>query len=145
MARAMARAMLRSRSEVVDMDLSLSLLVIRFAAGLLLMGHGAQKLFGVAGGPGLAMWTANVGKLGFRPVPLWSVLSVSAEFLGGLALAVGFITPVAAALVIGQLFVAIATVHWAKGLWNQNGGFEYPLLLMLIATAVGAGRPGPHS
>ena len=99
------------------MDLSLSLLVIRFAAGMLLMGHGAQKLAGVGGGPGLQGWTANVEKMGFRPAPLWAAAAVSAEFIGGVALAIGFFTPVVAALLVGHLFVAIARVHWPKGLW----------------------------
>lgn len=127
------------------MDLSLSVLVIRFAAGLLLMGHGAQKLVGVGGGPGLEVWTANVGKMGFRPAPLWAALSVGAEFIGGIALAIGLFTPLVAALLVGQLFVAIVKVHWPKGLWVQGGGYEYALLLALIAAAVGVGGPGRYS
>jgi putative oxidoreductase len=127
------------------MDLSLSLLLIRFTAGLLLMGHGAQKLIGIGPGPGLEKWTANVERMGFRPASLWALLSVSAEFLGGIALAIGFLTPIAAALVVGELFVAIAKAHWAKGLWVQVGGYEYPLLLMVIAVAVGLGGPGRYS
>ena len=50
------------------MDLSLSLLVIRFAAGMLVMGHGAQKLVGVGGGPGIRKWATMIGTMGFRPV-----------------------------------------------------------------------------
>ena len=79
------------------MDLSLSLLLIRFTVGLVVMGHGAQKLVGIGGGPGLQGWTTNVGKMGFKPAPFWGLVSVSAEFLGGTALAIGFFTPVAAA------------------------------------------------
>src|SRR5216110_3388371 len=127
------------------MDLSLSLLLIRFTAGLLLMGHGAQKLVGIGPGPGLRGWTARVGAMGFRPAPLWAVVSTAAEFLGGVALAIGFFTPVAAALIVGQLFVAIAKVHWPKGLWSQVGGYEYPLLLVVIAVAAGLGGPGRYS
>lgn len=127
------------------MDLALSLLVIRFAAGMLLMGHGAQKLVGVGGGPGLQRWTANVERMGFRPAALWGPLSVSAEFLGGIALAIGAFTPVVAALLVGHLFVAIAKVHWAKGLWVSNGGFEYTFLLAIIVAAIGLGGPGRYS
>ncbi|MEA2662865.1 MAG: putative oxidoreductase [Chloroflexota bacterium] len=127
------------------MDVSLSLLLIRFTVGLLLAGHGAQKLVGIGGGPGLRSWTANVGKMGFHPAPLWSALSIAAELGGGLALAVGFLTPIAAALVVGQLFVAIAKAHWSKGLWVQAGGYEYPLVLLVVATAIGLGGPGTYS
>ncbi len=127
------------------MDLSLSLLVIRFAAGMLVMGHGAQKLIGVGGGPGIRKWATMIGTMGFRPVALWAVLSASAEFVGGVALAIGWFTPFAAAALVGSFFVAIVKVHWAKGLWNQGGGFEYPLLLAVIAAAVGLGGPGRYS
>jgi putative oxidoreductase len=127
------------------MDLSLSLLVIRFTAGMLLMGHGAQKLVGIGDGPGFRTWTANVEKMGFRPGALWGAASVAAEFIGGIALAVGFFTPFVAALLVGQLFVAIVKVHWAKGLWVQGGGYEYPFLLAIIAAAVGLGGPGRYS
>jgi putative oxidoreductase len=140
----MACSMLRHRSEVM-MDLSLSLLVIRFAAGMLVMGHGAQKLVGVGGGPGIRKWRTMIEGMGLRPVTFWAVVSASAEFVGGVALAIGWFTPFVAAALVGNFFVAIVKVHWARGLWNQGGGFEYPLLLALIATAIGLGGPGRYS
>jgi putative oxidoreductase len=127
------------------MDLSLSVLLIRFTVGMLLMGHGAQKLVGIGGGPGLRGWTAAVGQLGFRPAGFWAIVSVCAEFLGGVALAIGFLTPIAAALVVGQMFVAIAKAHWSKGLWITAGGYEYSLVLLVVATAIGLGGPGRYS
>lgn len=127
------------------MDLSLSLLLIRFAAGLLLVGHGAQKLTGIAGGPGPRRWTGAVGQMGFRPAPLWAALSMGAELLGGLALAIGLLTPLAAAALVGSLFVAIAKAHWNKGLWITAGGYEYALLLLVVVSAIGLGGPGRYS
>ncbi len=127
------------------MDLSLSLLVIRFAVGMLVMGHGAQKLVGVGGGPGIRKWRTMIESMGFRPAAFWAVLSASAEFVGGVALAIGWFTPFVAAALVGNFFVAIVKVHWAKGLWSQGGGFEYPLLLAVIAAAVGLGGPGRYS
>jgi len=127
------------------MDLSLSLLLIRFTVGLVVMAHGAQKLVGIGGGPGLQGWTTNVGKMGFKPAPFWGLVSVSAEFLGGTALAIGFFTPVAAALIVAQMFVAIAKAHWPKGFWVQQGGLEYPFVLAVVSAAVGLGGPGRYS
>ena len=127
------------------MDLSLSVLLIRFTVGMLLMGHGAQKLLGVAGGPGFAGWSQSVERMCFRPAALWATLSVAAEFLGGIALAVGWFTPLAAALLVGHLFVAIVKAHWPKGLWVQGGGYEYPFTLLVVCVAVGLGGPGAYS
>ena len=90
------------------MDLSLSLLVIRFAVGLLIFGHGAQKALGVAGGPGFVRWTGVVASMGFRPAPLWATLAAGAELIGGIAIALGFLTPLAAAALVGHFIVAIA-------------------------------------
>jgi len=127
------------------MDLSLSLLLIRFTVGLVVMAHGAQKLVGIGGGPGLQGWTANVGKMGFQPAPFWGLVSVSAEFLGGTALAVGFFTPVAAALIVAQMFVAIVKVHWPRGFWVSSGGLEYAFVIAVVSAAVGLGGPGRYS
>ena len=127
------------------MDLSLSLLLIRFTVGLVIMAHGAQKLVGIGGGPGLRGWTANVGKMGFQPAPFWGLVSVSTEFLGGTALAVGFFTPVAAAFIVAQMFVAIVKAHWQRGFWVSNGGLEYAFVLGIVSAAIGLGGPGRYS
>src|SRR5258708_28318941 len=98
------------------MDLSLSLLLIRFAAGLLLMGHGAQKLVGIGGGPRAREWTGAGGQMGFRPAALWAAPSIGAGLVGGVALAIGVLTPLAAASLLGPLFLAIVQAPWSKGL-----------------------------
>ena len=41
--------------------------------------------------------------------------------------------------------MAVAKVHWAKGLWVSNGGFEYTFLLAIIVAAIGLGGPGRYS
>jgi putative oxidoreductase len=66
------------------------------------------------------------------------------EFLGGLALAVGFLTPIVTALVVGQMFVAIAKAHWPK-FWITQGGSEYAITMMVVAIAIGLGGPGRYS
>jgi putative oxidoreductase len=56
---------------------------------------------------------------------------------------VGLLTPIAAAVLIGDMLVAILKVHAAKGIWSQNGGFEYNLVLIALLIAfglIGAGR-----
>jgi putative oxidoreductase len=126
--------------------MELGLLVLRVVVGLLFMGHGAQKLFGLFGGHGL-QGTAGFFEqgLGLRPGKLHASGAGAAEFFGGLLLALGLFTPFAAAALIATMAVAIATVHWSKGVWSTEGGYEYNAVLMAVAFAVTAIGPGNWS
>ena len=114
----------------------------RVATGLMLTPHGAQKLFGWFGGYGVeATGQFFAAKLGLPPS--LALLAGLIEFFGGLALAVGFLTRPAAALVVGLMAVAIVTVHLPAGYFWTNGGYEYPLLWGLVALSFvlrGGGR-----
>jgi len=123
----------------------LGLLVLRLAVGLTFAAHGAQKAFGWWNGPGWLGWQSAIGRMGFRPVELFAVLSVGAELLGGLMLAFGLATPLAAAVLVAQSTVIILRAHAPKGFWNRDGGFEYPLVLGLGALGIGLTGPGPLS
>jgi putative oxidoreductase len=120
----------------------LGLLVVRLVAGLIFAAHGAQKVFGWWGGPGFAGWTGVLRTMGWRPAPLWALVSAGAELGAGLGLAVGFLTPVAAAALIGQSVVIVLGVHWAKGFWNAKGGMEFPIALAAGPVAIAATGPG---
>lgn len=114
----------------------------RVVAGILLAGHGLQKLAGWFGGGGIRGTTAFLEQLGFRPGRSWAYAVGLAETLGGASLALGLLTPIGAVLVLGVLTTAILAVHAPKGLWNHNGGIEYPFVLSSIALAVAIGGPG---
>jgi putative oxidoreductase len=120
---------------VINADVAL--VVLRVVAGLLLAGHGAQKALGVFGGPGLLKWTGAAKGMGFRPAGFWANVAAWGEFIGGLALAVGFLTPVAAAVLAVDMLVAIWKVHWSKGLWVAKGGYEYALVMFCIFALTG--------
>jgi putative oxidoreductase len=126
--------------------MELGLLELRVVVGLLFMGHGAQKLFGMFGGHGLA-GTAGFFEqgLGLKPGKVHATGAGAAEFFGGLLLALGLLTPFAAAALIATMAVAIATVHWSKGPWSTEGGYEYNAVLMAVAFAVTAVGPGNWS
>jgi putative oxidoreductase len=123
--------------EMIVMTSDLALAILRVVAGLLIAGHGAMKVFGAFRGPGLAQWTSHVAGMGFRPAAVWARVAAGAELLGGLALAVGFLTPMAAAVCAVNMLVAIWKVHWTKGLWVTQGGYEYPLVLFVLSTVIG--------
>src|SRR3954452_20223603 len=131
--------MARSRGLMTPIDLSL--LILQLGVGLTFAAHGAQKVFGWWGGPGLAGWEGAMNHMGFRPARLVAVVSAGAEVVGGLLLAVGFLTPVVAALLIAQTVVIIGQVHLANGFFNSKSGIEFPLLLGAGAAAVGLGGP----
>ncbi|MFJ3233897.1 DoxX family protein [Streptomyces sp. NPDC086787] len=118
------------------------LLLIRLTFGLLMAGHGAQKLFGIFGGGGLSETAKGFAELGFRPGKLFAVIGGLSELLGGLGLAVGLFTPLAAAAVIGVMINAMATVTGAHGLWETDGGVEYSVCIAVVALAVAAIGPG---
>ena len=120
----------------------LGLLVLRLVVGLTMAAHGAQKAFGWWKGPGWTGWTAVMVRMAFRPASLWGVVSIAAELLGGLLLAVGLLTPFAAMALIGQSVVIVLKAHWARGFWNRDGGFEFPLSLAAGVVALIGTGPG---
>jgi putative oxidoreductase len=117
--------------------INVSFLILQLGVGLTFAAHGAQKLFGWWGGPGLANWEGAMRHMGFRPARLFAVTSGLIELGGGLLLAVGFLTPIAAAALVAQAVVIIGQVHWSHGFFNSKSGIEFPLLLGLGAAAVG--------
>ena len=130
-------------TSVITTDLALAL--VRAVVGLVIAAHGAQKVLGVWGGPGLAGWTQGITRMGMRPPVFWAWVSAFAELAGGLAFAFGFLLPVVAAALTIQMSVAIARAHWVKGFWNSKGGIEFPFTLGAIAAINGLAEPGAYS
>src|SRR2546423_6069949 len=113
------------------------LLLLRVVVGLTMAGHGAQKLFGWFGGHGREGTAQMFGSLGFPAATSLAVLAGLGE-TGGVLFALGLLTPLAA-LGIGVVMLnAIASVHWPKGFWNTEGGYEYALVMLTTAVSVTA-------
>jgi putative oxidoreductase len=124
---------------------ALGLLILRLGIGLIIAAHGAQKLFGVWGGPGMAKWTQSVQRLRIRPAQPWAWVAALSELGGGVLLALGLLSPLGSLAIIGAMLVAIATVHLAKGFWAAKGGYEFNLSLMVGAAALAFTGVGPYS
>jgi len=123
--------------------MDIALLLVRLAVGGTLAAHGAQKVFGWFGGHGPRGTAEFLQSLGFHPARSYAWLLGLTELVAGLALAAGFLTPLAAAGVAGVMLTAIAVVHWSKGFFNADGGIEHPLVLGVAAIATafsGGGR-----
>ena len=121
----------------------LALPMIRVTAGLLLLPHGSQKLFGWFGGKGMQATAQYFASAGFEPDFFWALLVALTEFVGGLCLALGFLTRPAAAAITGFMAVAVVQIHWPNGFFWTDKGFEYPLMWGIVAFAfviLGGGR-----
>jgi putative oxidoreductase len=121
------------------------LLLLRLAVGGIMAAHGAQKLFGWWDGPGLRGTIGMCNNLAYRWPTLMGVSLALAEFGGGLLLAAGLLTPLGALAVTIVMVNAVYLVHWAKGFFNGNGGFEFNLLIGASAVALAAIGPGRFS
>jgi len=127
------------------MSIAFGLLILRLVVGLTVAAHGAQKLFGVWGGSGMAGWTQVVQRLRMRPARPLAWIAALSEFGGGLLLAFGLLSPLGSLAIIGAMLVAIATVHLSKGFWVTKGGFEFNLTLVGAAAALAITGPGAYS
>ena len=121
------------------------LLVLHVFVGLLFAAHGAQKLFGLFNGPGIDGVTGFMGSLGLEPARFHGLAAGLIEFVGGLLIALGLVTPIAAAGLIAVMVTAIVTVHAANGFFNQDGGVEFNLTLIASLFALTAIGPGDVS
>ncbi|HWJ75357.1 MAG TPA: DoxX family protein [Kaistia sp.] len=100
--------------------------LLRVAVGLWMVPHGAQKLFGLFGGGGIAGTAGFFSQIGLEPALPLAVLAGLGEFVGGLLLAIGLFTRPAAVVTTFVLAVAVFSVHIGNGFFAQGGGFEYP-------------------
>jgi putative oxidoreductase len=128
-----------------------ALLILHLVPGLLFMGHGLQKLVPPEYAPRLlkAIGPRAAGdgfdEIGVRPGLPAAVLAGIAELLGGFLLAAGLLTPVGTILTAGVMTTAILTVHVRNGIWNAEGGFEFPLVMLTCVYVISALGPGEHS
>ena len=111
-------------------------LVLRVPVGIILIAHGAQKLFGWFGGYGLEGTGQFMASLGLEPGYLMALLAGSAEFFGGLALVLGLLTRPAALVSAFTMAVAMFTAHIGNGLFMANNGYEYALALLAVTVSL---------
>lgn len=118
-----------------------TLLFMRTILGIVILPHGAQKLLGWFGGPGLAATLDFFRDSMGIPLPL-ALLIVIVESLGALALIAGIGSRLAAAGIGAVMIGAVVLVHLPYGffmnwLGQQAGeGFEYHLLALALALVI---------
>jgi putative oxidoreductase len=106
--------------------------LMRFVAGGLFACHGAQKLFGLLGGKVMTgtpkMLAAGIIELG-----------------GGVLIALGLFTAVAAFIASGEMAVAYFTVHAKAGFWPIMNGGELAVLYCFVFLFIVWQGSGPLS
>ena len=110
---------------------------VRLALAAVMIAHGSQKVLGSFGGPGFNSYTSGNTPFSFmRPTWLWLAAAAFAEFFGGILVALGFLTRVAAFLIACTMITAVVGVHWGGGFFASNRGYEYPLSLLAMSIAL---------
>lgn len=108
---------------------------LRLTLGAVFVAHGAQKVLGSFGGPGLEKFTSFPAPYPFmRPAWLWMGMAAFSELIGGLFVFLGLLTRVGAFLIFCTMLVAVVGVHWP--MFFNPKGFEYPLALLAMALAL---------
>jgi putative oxidoreductase len=114
----------------------IGLLIMRVCLGGMLAAHGMQKVFGFFSGPGISGFAKYLTSLGFAPATFWAYVAGCTELAGGLLLVIGLFTRGAAAWLFIFMCIIIIKVHFSRGFFMQNGGFEYPLVIASVCLAL---------
>jgi putative oxidoreductase len=117
-------------------------LLVRLCVGLTLSAHGLNKFFGGGRIPGTARWFESIG---MKPGRFHAVIAALAETTSGFLLAAGLLTPVAAAGFVALMFTAAWTVHRPNGFFIVKEGWEYNLVLAVVAVGIATTGPGQLS
>ena len=123
--------------KLISTDDNPASVILRVVLGIVFFAHGAQKLLGWFGGPGLSGTMGMFTSYLHIPGP-FAFLAIVAEFFGGLGLILGFLTRIAAFGIAVNMLVAVVMVHHSYGFFmnwtgSQKGeGFEYHLLVLAI-------------
>ncbi len=115
------------------------LLLLRCGLGVIMVAHGTLK---ISDPLGTVQYFADLG----LPLPVVGVaLAILAEFFGGIGLILGTFTRLAALGTLSMMLVAIGAVHLGNGLFAANGGYEYPVILALVAMVFVVRGAGSYS
>jgi len=130
-------------NEMVN-GLNLGLLIIRVVVGVTLATHGLNKIFGGGKIAGTAGWFASMG-MKMPKANAW--IAALTEIGSGALLALGLLTPLAAAGMVAIMVVALITTHLKNGwfIFNPGGGIEYVVVLAAVGIGLACTGPGKWS
>lgn len=122
------------KNRLVATSHSYATIPLRLGVGAIMVGHGAQKLFGWFDGYGLTKAGEAFASMGMEPGVLMAALAGGTEFFGGILLILGLFTRVAALALAGTMAVAIAVAHSTA--FFLPTGMEFALILLLASLSL---------
>ena len=140
---AMMSTDMHATDEMVN-GLSLGLLIIRVVVGVTLATHGLNKIFGGGKIAGTAGW---FGSMGMKMPKANAWIAALTEIGSGALLALGFLTPLAAAGMVAIMVVAVISTDREKGwfIFNPGGGIEYVVVLAAVGIGLACTGAGEWS
>jgi putative oxidoreductase len=125
-------------------QLNFALLVLRVAAGGMIIMHGYAHVWRGGKIKGTASW---FGSMGMRPPLIQAWMASITEMGSGVLLILGLFTPLAAAGLLGVMAVAFLIAHRSNGffIYNPGQGWEYVAVIAAIAVSLGAIGAGEWS
>lgn len=118
-----------------------ALLIVRIVLGVIVIAHGAQKVFSY----GIGGTAASFAQMGVPLPPVSAVVTVVIELVGGVLLLVGFATAVAGLFVALEMLAAALLVHVSHGIFAADNGWELVGAIGAAALALAAVGPGRFS
>jgi putative oxidoreductase len=123
----------------------IGLLLLRLGIGGVVFAHGAQKVFGLWGGPGIAVFAGNLETFGYQQATTLSWVTGVTELLAGAFIVLGLLTPLAAAAVLAIMINAVL-LKLGNGFFvtspKGSDAVEFSLVLGLGAACLVFTGPG---
>lgn len=138
------RSRVGGRTTGVPLGTDLGLLIVRLLIGVLFIGHGTGKLWGWWGQGGPKGTGAFFESVGYKPGKELAIVAGILELGAGVLLVLGFLVPLAAAIIIGDMMNA-AWVKSAMGFWVADNGYEYEFVLIFLVLALTVAGAGAYA
>lgn len=123
---------------------ALTLTAFRVAIASVMLAHGINHIAGGGKIDGTGRWFES---LGMRPGRLHAWLASLTEVGSGVLLAIGLLTPIGAAGVVGVMVVAWIINHRGNGffIFRPGEGWEYVMVLTIAGLVLASVGPGAWS